>query len=382
MDLDFTPSDLAFQAEARAFVNEHFPPGTVYEQARDRKRWAAALHARGWAAYRWPPEHGGPGWTATQRFIWERETTVRGVPAVLGGMGMGMLAPVLMSYGTEVQQRRHLPGILDDSVEWCQGYSEPGSGSDLASLRTGAVRDGGVYVVDGEKVWTSWAHIAKWMFCLVRTSNEGRKQQGITFLLIDMRTPGIEVSPIVTIDGLHTLNRVTFTGVRVPVENRVGEEGQGWTVAKGLLTHERTGLAFVSESLRLLALLRSVASDLGEDFARRLALAEVELRALELSELRTLAEAEAGASTGAQSSILKLKGTDIVQRVTELFVEAAGAYAAPWTPVPEGGNAYPVGPEWAFTEVQRYFSGRAASIAGGSDEVQRNIIAKQVLGLP
>jgi alkylation response protein AidB-like acyl-CoA dehydrogenase len=381
VDLDFTPDDLAFQAEARAFVTEHFPPGRAYEQSRDRKRWAAALHARGWAAYRWPVEHGGPPWTATQRFIWERETTSRGVPPVLGGMGMGMLAPVLMGYGTPEQRARHLPGILDDSVEWCQGYSEPGSGSDLASLRTRAVREGDQYVIDGEKVWTSWAHIAKWMFGLVRTSDEARKQQGITFLLIDMTTPGIEVSPIVTIDGLHTLNRVTFTGVRVPVENRVGEEGQGWTVAKGLLTHERTGLAFVSESLRLLGLLREVSARLDGDFAQRLAQTEVELRALEITELRTLAEAEAGASTGAQSSILKLKGTEIIQRVTELFTEAAGVYAAPWTPIPEGGNAHPIGPDWAFTEVQRYFSGRAASIAGGSDEVQRNIIAKSVLGL-
>lgn len=380
MDLRFTPAEQAFRDKARAFVTAHFPAGAPYDEARDRKRWAAALHARGWAAYRWPQEHGGPGWTATERFIWERETALRGVPPGLGGMGMGMLAPVLMQYGTEAQRRRHLPGVLDDSVNWCQGYSEPGSGSDLASLRTRAVPDADGYVVDGEKVWTSWAHIAHWMFALVRTSDEGRRQGGITFLLIDMATPGIEVTPILTIDGLHTLNRVTFTGVRVPAENVVGEEGQGWTVAKGLLTHERTGLAFVSESLRLLAVLRRVAIDLGDDFARRSAALETELKALEITELRTLAESVTGAAPGAQSSILKLKGADIIQRVTELFVEAAGVHAAPWLGG-EQGQAGPVGRDWAAPEVVRYLSGRAASIAGGSDEVQRNILARHVLGL-
>jgi alkylation response protein AidB-like acyl-CoA dehydrogenase len=380
MDLGFSPDEKAFRQEVRAFVGEHFPPGATYDEARDRRRWAAALHARGWAAYRWPREHGGPGWSATQRFIWERETAVRGVPPNLGGMGMMMLAPVLMAYGSEAQQQRHLPGILDDSVAWCQGYSEPGAGSDLAALRTRATRDGTDYVVEGEKIWTSWAHIADWMFALVRTSDESRKQGGVSFLLIDMRSPGIEVSPILTLDGVHSLNRVTFSGVRVPEANRVGEEGQGWTVAKGLLTHERTGLAYVSESLRLLAHMRAVAGEIDGDFQSRRAALETELAALEITELRTLAESETGGAPGAQSSILKLKGTDIIQRVTELFVEAAGPHAAPWDGA-GGDQGGPAGPAWARPEVVRYFSGRAASIAGGSDEIQRNIIARQVLGL-
>ncbi|HPA38811.1 MAG TPA: acyl-CoA dehydrogenase family protein [Phenylobacterium sp.] len=385
MDLDFTPTDLAFRDEVRALIAQTFPDHAPREQnADDEARWRDALLARGWAANKWPVQFGGPGWSATQAFIWERETSRAGLPPQVGGMGMGMLAPILFGYGSPQQQARFLPDILADKVRWCQGYSEPGAGSDLASLRTAAVLEGDHYVITGEKVWTSGAHLADWMFCLTRTATEAKKQAGITFLLVDMRTPGIEVSPIISLDGRHSFNRVTFDGVRVPVENRIGEEGQGWTYAKGLLTHERTGQAYVSLSLNLLAGIRAAATDNGlirePGFARRLMETEIELKALEMTELRTLWEVAAGDAPGAQSSMLKLKGTEIVQRMTELYVETAGDYAAPWFPQAAGpAPSPPLGPAWARREVARYYEGRAASIAGGTDEVQRNIMAKAVL---
>ena len=390
MNLDFSGEDLAFRQAVRDLIAEVFPPGHQFDGSRaDEARWHAALLAKGWAVNRFPVAFGGPGWTPAMNFIWERETAAAGLPGQVGGMGPGMLAPVLFAYGTPEQQARFLPDIIADRTRWCQGYSEPGAGSDLAALRTRAVREGDVYVVDGEKVWTSGAHTADWMFCLTRTATETKPQAGITFLLIDMRTPGVEVTPIISIDGRHAFNRVTFDSVRVPVENRIGLEGQGWTYAKGLLTHERTGQAFVSLSLNLLRGIRVAASTelsgsaggrLIEDpgFASRLSAVEIELRALEMTELRTLWEVAAGSAPGAQSSMLKLKGTEIVQRLTELYVECAGPYAAPWFPEIDG-PAEPLGPSWARRETVRYLEGRAASIAGGSDEVQRNIMAKHVL---
>jgi alkylation response protein AidB-like acyl-CoA dehydrogenase len=382
----FSAEDTAFRSEVRELIAAHFPASRPYRHIRaDRDRWISALLERGWAAYRWPVEYGGPDWTAVQRYIWERETTLAGVPAQLGGMGMMMLAPVLMLYGSDAQKAQHLPGIMQDRVEWCQGYSEPGAGSDLAALSTRAERDGDDYVVTGEKIWTSWAHIADWMFCLVRTSrSEARRQDGISFLLIDMKSPGVSVAPIWTLDGLHTINRVHLDGVRVPAENRIGEEGGGWTYAKALLTHERTGLAFVSESLRLLRLLKSVTDEADTAFRSRVAASEIDLMALETSELRVLSSMAAGQAPGAQSSFLKLRGTEIIQNVTTLFLEAAALYGAPSLPgvADPLSNIEPLGPPWAQRETMRYFSGRAASIAGGSDEVQRNIIARHVLGLP
>ena len=391
MDLSLSDAEIAFRDEVRALAAATFPDGQPFDQSREHEqRWHLALMARGWAVNKWPAQFGGPGWTPTQSFIWERETMNAGLPAQVGGMGPGMLAPVLFAYGSPEQQARFLPDILHDRVRWCQGYSEPGAGSDLASLRTRAVRDGDDYVVDGEKVWTSGAHKADWMFCLTRTSDEPKRQAGITFLLLDMHAPGVTVRPIISIDGRHMFNGVTFDAVRTPVENRIGREGEGWTVAKGLLTHERTGQAYVSLSRDLLRRVREAATTLpgsrtptlAEDpgFASRLALADAELQALAMTELRTLAEVAAGGAPGHQSSILKLKGTEIVQRMTEFFVECAGPYAAPWFPEISGSNEA-VGPEWAQPEVTRYLEGRAASIAGGSDEVQRNIIAKQVLRL-
>lgn len=389
MDLAFSAAELAFRDEVRALIAEAFPPPERFDGSRAHEaRWRSAMATKGWVANKWPVSHGGPGWSAAQHFIWERETAAAGTPSQIGGMGMGMLAPILIGYGSNEQQARFLPDILADRVRWCQGYSEPGAGSDLASLRTSARRVGDEYVVQGEKVWTSGAHTADWMFCLVRTAVEAKPQAGITFLLIDMRSPGVSVSPIISIDGRHGFNRVAFDEVRVPVENRIGLEGEGWTYAKGLLTHERTGQAFVSLSLELLARIRrasreipgSTGATLADDpgFASRLGQAEIELRALETTELRTLSDVAAGSAPGAQSSLLKLKGTEIVQRMTEFFVECAGPYAAPWFPEIEGPAQHP-GPDWARREIARYFEGRAASIAGGTDEIQRDIIAKAIL---
>lgn len=393
MHLGFSEAELAFQAEVRGFIAAHFPADRPFTGSKDDiDRWNRAMNARGWAAYKWPREHGGPGWTVTQKYIWERECGLAGVPERLGGMGMLMLAPILYTWGTPEQQAQHLPGILNNAVEWCQGYSEPGAGSDLASLRTQAVRDSDHYVVTGEKTWTSYAHIAQWMFCLVRTSREAKKQAGITFLLIDMQSPGITVRPIVTIDGRHSsLNSVIFDGVRVPLSNRIGEEGQGWTYAKGLLTHERTGLAYIADSIVRLRRLKERAAEMVDGqggrllddpaFARKLAEVEIDLTALEVTELRTLAETASGEAPGPQSSILKSRGTAILQRLTELSIECAGPFAAAYPLGAITGAETSVGPAWVQKEMATYLQARSASIAGGTEEVQRNIIAKHVLRL-
>jgi alkylation response protein AidB-like acyl-CoA dehydrogenase len=387
MRLTFSPDELAFEQEVRAFIGAHFEPDAPYRpHTDDETRWAAALLHKGWAAYQWPPAHGGTGWSFTQRYIWERETALAGVPARLGGMGMFMLAPVLYTYGSPAQCARFLPGILRNQTHWCQGYSEPEAGSDLAALRTRARREGEHYIVNGVKTWTSYAHEADWIFCLVRTESCERRQDGISFLLIDMRSPGVTVRPIVSIDGGHSvLNTVTFDEVQVPVEQRVGEEGQGWRYAKGLLTHERTGLAYVADSTRRLRRLRAAAAVtrcgdvalIDEPlFAAKLADVEIQLMALEITELRTLAETASGQAPGAQSSILKLQGTLVLQRLTELFVECAGLDGLRY-----GEGEDEVSGEFV-EDIATYLIGRSASIAGGSNEVQRDIIAKHVLNLP
>ena len=386
MQLAYTADETIFRDEVRSFIAAHCPPRQGYRAGGDdERRWARALADRGWSAYQWPLEHGGTGWDLTRKYLWERETSLAGMPARLGGLGMFMLAPVLYTHGSAAQCARFLPGIRDNSVVWCQGYSEPDAGSDLAALRTRARRDphdAEHYIVDGQKVWTTGAHEADWIFCLVRTSQETRRQDGISFLLIDLRSAGVTIEPIVTLDGRHSsLNAVRFDGVRVPVAQRVGVEGQGWRYAKSLLTHERTGLAFVADSLRRLQRLRAAAAlrpsrhgSLLQDprFAARLAEAEVDLMALEVTELRTLAETAAGQAPGPQSSILKLQGTQVAQRLTELFVDCAGLQALPFDEAHDPG----------FREdVSTYLMGRAASIAGGTDEIQRDIIARHVLGL-
>jgi hypothetical protein len=381
MDIELSAADLAFRADVRTFLAENaFRRGDNYITW--RANWfARAREKGGWDVPRWPAAFGGPGWTPTQHYIWEQETARAQLPLDTP-FGVGMLAPILMAYGSPEQQARFLPGIRARTVSWCQGYSEPGAGSDLASLKTRAVRaaDGSHYVVDGTKVWTTLAHMADWMFCLVRTATTGRRQEGITFLLIDMKTPGIEVKPIITLGGAHTVNMVHLTGVVVPAANRVGEEGKGWTYAKGLLEHERTGLAGISRSIvaleRLKEQARSVTHGSGtlldEPLYRaRVARVEIELAALEFTELRSLSRAAAGQAPGPESSILKLKGTEIQQRIQKLAVDAAGPHAA-------GGRS---GPRFAAGVMGSYLGGRATTIYGGASEVQKDVIARNVLGI-
>ncbi|MEZ5557736.1 MAG: acyl-CoA dehydrogenase family protein [Pseudomonadales bacterium] len=399
MQLDLSQGDLDFQAEVRAFLQAELTPELKAAAAAGMSmprelnaRWHRTLFERGWIAPNWPVEYGGTGWTATQKHLFEEEAAAAGAPRIMP-FGIGMVGPVIYTFGTEAQQAQHLPGILNGDVWWCQGYSEPGSGSDLASLKTAAVRDGDEYVVNGQKIWTSYAHEADWIFCLVRTDFDCKPQQGISFLLMDMSTPGIEVRPIVSIDGLHHLNEVYFTDVRVPVANRIGEENRGWTYAKYLLGHERTGIAGVAGSKRAVEELQRLArieqqgsgACLAEDpdFASRLREVEIRLAGLEMTNLRLLAEISAGNSPGDASSTLKITGTEIQQALQTLLVEAIGYYGLPLQLDQVEGTAAgePVGPDYALRAVVDYNFGRAASIYGGSNEIQRNVIAKAVLGL-
>ena len=383
MDLSFSDADLAFQTKVRTFIDEHVPKGQALWTK--RSEWFKALADQGgWDIPKWPVEFGGPGFTPTQRYIFDLEMAKQPTPPVLP-FGVGMLAPILMQYGTKAQQDRFLPSIRDGSVNWCQGYSEPGAGSDLANLQTRAVLsdDGTHYVVNGQKIWTTLAHIAHWMFCLTRTDNSGAKQEGITFLLIPMDDPGIEVRPIITLGGSHSVNEVYLTDVVVPVEQRVGEEGKGWTYAKGLLSHERTGLAGIQNSVLALEKAKQNARSipLGDgtlldqpNFRSKVGALEAELLALEFTEIRTLAQVAAGGSPGPESSILKLKGTEIQQRISELNLEAGGLFGSAW-------GLHSPGPSFARGATQNYLGGRATTIYGGASEVQKDVIAKNVLGM-
>ena len=383
MDLSFSDADLAFQTKVRTFIDEHLPKGQALWTK--RSEWFKALADQGgWDIPKWPVEFGGPGFTPTQRYIFDLEMAKQPTPPVLP-FGVGMLAPILMQYGTKTQQDRFLPSIRDGSVNWCQGYSEPGAGSDLANLQTRAVLsdDGTHYVVNGQKIWTTLAHIAHWMFCLTRTDNSGAKQEGITFLLIPMDDPGIEVRPIITLGGSHSVNEVYLTDVVVPVEQRVGEEGKGWTYAKGLLSHERTGLAGIQNSVLALEKAKQNARSipLGDgtlldqpNFRSKVGALEAELLALEFTEIRTLAQVAAGGSPGPESSILKLKGTEIQQRISELNLEAGGLFGSAW-------GLHSPGPSFARGATQHYLGGRATTIYGGASEVQKDVIAKNVLGM-
>ena len=393
MRFEYTAEEHAFVDEVRAFLARVFPEGPPQRGPDTTARWEASLIERGWQAYKWDPAYGGTGWTLTQKYIWEREVGAWGLPTQLSGSGISMLGPILYGYGSDYQKSRYLPRILDGTQRWCQGYSEPGAGSDLAGLATKAVREGDHYVVTGNKIWTSGAHKTTHMFCLVRTATEGKPQAGISFLLLDMADPAITVRPIISIDGNHSLNAVELSGVRVAVSERVGEENRGWTYAKGLLTHERTGLAFVTESLRKLDVLKAGVEHFGlhDDAALvgKIREVDVQLRALVVSELRALDQsrlAQAGQNASNEAaSFLKLKGTAIVQRLTELLLECSGHFGIPYNlegnDLPHDFPARRIGPDWVIEEVSQYLIGRSASIAGGSDEVQRNIIAKHVLGL-
>jgi hypothetical protein len=401
MDLDFSSEDLAFREEARAFIAENYPPALREKQKsedaltkEDYFSWHRVLAKKGWATPSWPKEWGGTGWTPTQKYIWSEEQARADTIPILP-FGVAMLAPVLWTFGDETQKQRFLPDTRDGKIWWCQGYSEPGAGSDLASLKTKAERITGddgkeYYLVNGQKTWTTLAQFADWGFFLVRTDPTVKPQAGISFLLIDMASPGVTVRPIITLEGSHEVNDVFLDNVKVPVENRIFHENQGWTCAKALLAHERSGIAGVARSKRGLERLREMSSGeraddsgplLGDAFFRRkLAELEIDLTALEYTELRTLAGESSGKGPGPESSILKIKGTEIQQRLTELTLEAAGHYGAPYLRgLPH--NFGPVGPESAHGVAGAYFNTRKTSIYGGSNEIQRNIIAKMVLGL-
>ena len=397
MNLDFSPDDLAFRDEVRTFIEQSYPAEVRAKQdagkelgREDYLAWHKILGEKGgWSTPSWPVEYGGPGWTPIQKFIFAEELARAGTVPILP-FGVNMVAPVIQAFGSPEQKARHLPPIRMGEVWWCQGYSEPGAGSDLASLSTKAVRESDHYIVNGQKTWTTLAQYADWGFFLVRTDPAAKKQEGISFLLIDMNTPGVSVRPIITLDGAHEVNEVWLEDVRVPVENRVYEENKGWTCAKFLLAHERTGIAGVARSKRALGRLREIASvehvdgrPLDEDpfFARKMAELEIELMALEYTELRGLAREAEGKGPGPESSLLKIKGTEIQQRATELAMEAAGPYAEPHLLHLSGDNAPPVGPKSARGVADTYFNMRKTSIYGGSNEIQRNIIAKAVLGL-
>ncbi|MHA7815318.1 MAG: acyl-CoA dehydrogenase family protein [Pseudohaliea sp.] len=392
MDTSFSAEDLAFRDEVRAFFAEAYDDdlqarladkGTFREAVID---WQRRLYDKGWIAPNWPKAYGGAEWTPTQNFIFETERAAAGVRDVVP-FGLKMVGPVIYTFGNDEQKERFLPRILRSEDWWCQGYSEPGAGSDLASLKTRAERDGDDYVVNGAKIWTTYAQYADWIFCLVRTSSEGKKQNGISFLLIDMHSPGIKVNPIVSIDNHHSLNEVEFNNVRVPVANLIGEEDKGWTYAKALLAHERTSIAGVADSKRALAEVRDFAAQeenggrfLIDDplFQQRLSSIEIELMALEYTELRVLASVAAGGAPGAESSLLKIKGTEIQQAIQELRMEVAGYYQGL---LPTELSPEVLGHSFGSDARQAFMYGRAATIYGGSNEVQKNIIAKAVLGL-
>ena len=400
MNLDFTPEETAFRAEVRAFIKDNYPAALRAKQDSgetltkdDMLSWHKVLAKKGWVAPSWPTQFGGTGWTPTQKYIWSEEQALADTQGILP-FGIAMLAPVIYTFGTEEQKAKFLPGIYSGDVWWCQGYSEPGAGSDLASLKCKAERitaDDGreYYIVNGQKTWTTLAQHADWGFFLVRTDPDAKPQAGISFLLIDMKSPGISVRPIITLEGGHEVNDVFLDNVKVPVENRIFHENQGWTCAKALLAHERSGIAGIARSKRGLEKLRSMArterSDaggalLGDAFFRRkVAELEIDLTALEFTELRTLAGESSGKGPGPESSILKIKGTEIQQRLQELVLEAAGHYGAPF--LRDLGHNAQVGPDYAVDVAGDMFNGRKTSIFGGSNEIQRNIIAKMVLGL-
>lgn len=398
MDLNYSAGELAFRDEVRTFLKQALPShlsdkvrGGQHLTRGNYLEWHAILRRRGWLAIHWPIEYGGAGWDPVRTFIFESECALAGAPDVVP-YGLGELAPVLIKYGTRAQKEHWLPRILNDDDWWCQGYSEPGAGSDLASLKTAAVLDGDAYVVNGQKTWTSLGHFANMMFCLVRTNFAVKKQAGISFLLIDLGSPGVEVRPIRTLDGDHEVNEVFFTDVRVPVENLIGGQDNGWTCAKYLLTHERTDTAGVGASEAMLEKVKRLAREvrcggrpLIEDpiFAARLAGLEIDLENMKTTNLRAIAMVAGGGRPGVESSMLKIRGTEILQALSSLARRAVGPAAIPFVEAAfgEGGAADPIGPAGAATSAAQYFNLRKLSIYSGSNEIQRNIIAKSMLGL-
>jgi alkylation response protein AidB-like acyl-CoA dehydrogenase len=398
VNLEYSPAELEFRAEVRAFLKASLPPdisakvlGFKRLVREDWRRWTHILYEKGWSAPSWPKEAGGPGWSTIEQHIFDEECAAAGAPALIP-FGLRMVAPVIMAFGSREQQQYFLPRIRSGEHWWCQGYSEPGSGSDLASLKTRAERRGDKYIVNGQKTWNTLGHYADWIFCLVRTDPAAKPQAGISFLLIDMKTPGITVRPIPLLDGEHEVNEIWFDNVEVPVENRVGEENKGWTYAKYLLAHERVNIAQLGQSKRELLKLKQLAArqraggkPLIEDarFRDHIAEVEIDLLALEFTVLRVLKEDGSKSNPGPESSLLKVRGSEIQQALTELKMQALGHYALPWIPeaLEAGWQGEPDGAaDWAAL-TGRYFNMRKTSIYSGSNEIQRNIIAQQILGL-
>ena len=396
MDLNFTDEERAFRQEIREFLTQSLPDDLRQKMIErrhlskeDTVRWQRILNARGWAVPNWPFEYGGQKWTPAQRYIFQEEMALAHAPEG-SPFNVNMIGPVICAFGTPQQKAKFLHRIANIDDWWCQGFSEPGAGSDLASLKTSARREGEVYIVNGQKIWTTQAQHADWMFALVRTDNTGKKQQGITFLLIDMKSPGLTVRPIETIDGEHDANEVFFDDVHVPVDNRIGEEGKGWDYAKHLLGNERSGIARIGLSKERLSQLRHLEAKIsaqsmltGEERARlrrKLAEVEVELRALELTQLRVVAADAHGGGANAAASILKVKGTELQQKMTELTMELVGP-AGLAMPVHRQGSNMGDDDGWIEAAAPFYFTMRKVSIFGGSNEIQKNIVAKSVLGL-
>jgi alkylation response protein AidB-like acyl-CoA dehydrogenase len=398
VDLNYTPEEQAFQLEVRAFLQASYPADIQEKVAKgialkkaDYVTWQRILNDKGWLVPGWPKEHGGTGWTPVQKYIFEEECATANCLRLVP-FGLVMLASVLLKFGTEQQRQQYFPDMLQSNVWWAQGYSEPNAGSDLASLQMRADNKGEHYLVNGTKTWTTHGHYADMIFVLVRTSQEDRKQKGISFLLIDMKANGVSVEPIITVDGMHAVNQVFFDDVKVPVENLVGEEGEGWSIAKYLLQHERTNIAQVPRSKKQIQRLKALASNeqcngkpLLEDssFRRKIAEIEVELMALEMTNLRVLSKLSAGEPPGVASSLLKVKGTEVQQAITALLMEAVAYYGFPYKKdvMLDGWQDEPIGPEEAVFLAPHYFDWRKTSIYGGSNEIQKNIMAKAVLGL-
>lgn len=399
MDINLSPEQQRFAEQVREFISRNLPRDIAEKVRRDQHldredhmRWQRILGKQGWHAFTWPEQYGGPGWSVIQRYLFEVISAEMDCP-IIQPFGPRMAGPVIYTFGTEQQKERFLPGIRDSSVWWCQGYSEPQAGSDLASLSTWAEDKGDHYLVNGQKIWTSYAHHADWMFCLVRTSKGERPQQGISFVLIDMRTPGVDVQPILMLEGTHSFNTVFLENVKVPKENLIGEQDKGWTYAKFLLEHERVDNAAIGVTKAALRRLKRIASEEVADdggplirdplFHRKLVEVEAQLQSLEVTALRVLSQVASGEAPGPVASLLKIRGTEIAQRISELASEAVGVFCLPYQPdyLHDAGAEQPVGPEHAATAANNYLWRRCMSIYGGTNEIQREIIAKRVLEL-
>jgi pimeloyl-CoA dehydrogenase large subunit len=395
MDLSFSKEELAFRDEVRTFFKESLPADIRkklvegrHTSKEDMVTWQRILNKKGWAVPHWPKEYGGTGWSPVQQYIFLEELQSAPAPSPLP-FGVNMVGPVIYTFGNEAQKKHYLPRIANLDDWWCQGFSEPGAGSDLASLKTTAKRKGDVYVINGQKTWTTLAQYADWIFCLCRTDPDAKKQSGISFILFDMKSRGVTVRPIQTIDGGREVNEVFFDDVEVPVENLVGEENKGWDYAKFLLGNERTNIARVGMSKERIRRIRDLASKVEQDgkpliedsrFREKLAATEIELKALELTQMRVVANEHKNGKgkPDPASSILKIKGSEIQQTITELLLEITGPFALPYAPEDDKSNEEA---SWATTVAPGYFNYRKVSIYGGSNEIQRNIITKAVLGL-